>query len=76
MDALRRVDFSGTGTCSPHGGNENLLFYHIENNRKILDKYAVIKVFQHDVLEFPVEEFENNELLRVHFRGYTGVYKF
>ncbi len=57
-------------------GNENLLFYHIENNRKILDKYAIIKVFQHDVLEFPVEEFKNNELLRVHFRGYTGVYKF
>ena len=25
---------------------------------------------------FPVEEFNNNELLRVHFRGFTGVYKF
>ena len=57
-------------------GNENLLFYHIENNKKILDKYAIIKVFQHEVLEFPVEKFKNNELLRVHFRGSTAVYEF
>jgi len=53
-----------------------LLFYHIENHEKILDKYAVIKVLQHDVLEFPVEEYRNNELLRVHFRGFTAEYKF
>jgi serine protease AprX len=59
-----------------NNGNENLLFYHIENNRNILDKYAIIKVLQHDVLELPVEEFKNNELLRVHFRGSTAVYKF
>jgi serine protease AprX len=55
---------------------DHLLFYHIENNEGVLDKYAVIKVFQHDVLEFPVEEYRNNELLRVHFRGYTAEYKF
>jgi serine protease AprX len=57
-------------------GNENLLFYHIENSKKILEKYAVIRVFQHNVLEFPVEEFKNNELLRVHFKGFTAAYKF
>jgi serine protease AprX len=57
-------------------GENNLLFYHIENHEKVLDKYAVIKVFQHDVIEFPVEDYKNNELLRVHFRGYTAEYKF
>ena len=57
-------------------GENNLLFYHIENQEKVLDKYAVIEVFQHDVIEFPVENYRNNELLRVHFRGYTAEYKF
>jgi serine protease AprX len=57
-------------------GESNLLFYHIENHDKVLDKYAVIEVFQHDVIEFPVADYRNNELLRVHFRGYTAEYKF
>ncbi len=57
-------------------GNKNLLLYHIENNRKTLDKYAVIKVYQHETLEFHVGEFKNNEVLRIHFRGYTASYKF
>ena len=55
---------------------DRLLFYHIENTKKTLDKYAVIKVLQHAVLEFPVDEYRNNELLRVHFRGFTAEYKF
>jgi subtilisin family serine protease len=59
-----------------NNGNKNLLLYHIENSRKILDKYAVIKVYQHEVLEFPVREFKNNEILRVHFRDFTASYEF
>lgn len=74
-DNILKVKINGQVSLG-NSGNENLLFYHIENSRKILDKYAIIKVFRHDVLEFPVEEFKNNELLRVHFRGSTAVYEF
>ncbi|MBI5218272.1 MAG: S8 family serine peptidase [Bacteroidia bacterium] len=53
----------------------NYLYYHIENTKGTLDKYAVIKVYQKESLKIPLREIKNNETLRVHYLGYTGTFK-
>ena len=57
-------------------GKFNLLFYHIENENKQLDKYTVIRVYQSDVIQFSKSDYINNEILRVHFKGYTSEINF
>lgn len=54
----------------------NYLYYHIESKDGILDKYSVINVFQREVLKLHLSHFKNNEILRVHYKGYTTSYKF
>ena len=50
--------------------NHNILYYHIENEEGYLKKYAVIKVYQKDVISFRKEDLAGC-ILRVHFNGYT-----
>lgn len=53
----------------------NYLYYHIENSKGILDKYAVISVYQKEALKILLNELNNGEILRVHYLGYTGEFK-
>ena len=55
---------------------ETLLFYHIQNKKGYLDKYYVISVDQKNVLTFYFNDYKENEILRVHFNGYTANYQF
>ncbi|MBN2612058.1 MAG: S8 family serine peptidase [Bacteroidales bacterium] len=54
----------------------HMLFYHIENETGVLDKYAVVQVDEHNVLTFLVNPALKNKTLRVHFRGTTIEHKF
>ncbi len=52
------------------------LYYHIENKHGVLDKYTIINVFQKNALQIPIKEFKNNEIIRVHYKGFTDTYRF
>lgn len=54
----------------------NNLYYHIENNNKILRKYLVISVSQKNVLELSKSDFTKGSTLRIHYKGYTDEYNF
>lgn len=47
------------------------LYYHIENNKGYLDKYAVISVYSKNVLELKKQNFKNGDIIRFHYRGFT-----
>ncbi len=54
----------------------NYLYYHIENNKGYLDKYAVIEVYQKEAFKFKKSDFSEGQILRVHYDGNTIEYKF
>ncbi len=47
------------------------LYYHIQSSNGHLKKYEVIEVYQNDVITFNISEFENGDILRVHYLGST-----
>ncbi len=53
----------------------NYLYYHIENCKGTLDKYAVINVYAKDALKIPLQLLKHGEKLRVHYMGYTSEFK-
>jgi serine protease AprX len=56
--------------------SDNLLYFHLENENGVLERYSVVKAYQHDVLKFLANGILDNKILRVHFRGTTIVHKF
>jgi serine protease AprX len=55
----------------------NLMFYNIQGQDKVLEKYFVVKVFQTNVLEFDKDDFEKSgKTINIHFRGFTDQIKF
>jgi len=50
---------------------DKYLYYHIENDNRVLEKYAVLLAESTDVLSVNADEFGKGKLLRIHFRGYT-----
>ena len=56
--------------------SENLLYFHLENENGVLERYSVVSAYQHDVLKFLANGILDNKILRVHFRGTTIIHKF
>ncbi len=56
--------------------SDNLLYFHLENEKGVLERYSVVSVYQHDVLKFLANGILDNKILRVHFRGTTIAHKF
>lgn len=56
--------------------SDNLLYFHLENEKGVLERYSVVGVYQHDVLKFLANGILDNKILRVHFRGTTIAHKF
>jgi serine protease AprX len=54
----------------------NLLYFHLENENGVLERYSVVSVYQHDVLKFLANGILDDKILRVHFRGTTIEHKF
>jgi subtilisin family serine protease len=48
------------------------LYYHIQNTKGYLDKYAVINVIIDNVLNIPVRQIMNGEKVMIHYLGYTS----
>ncbi|MEW6470253.1 MAG: S8 family serine peptidase [Bacteroidota bacterium] len=55
---------------------KSVLYCHIENASGVLDDYWVYSVEKKNVVQFYVSDYKQGMKLRVHFRGYTGVYEF
>ncbi len=51
-------------------------YYHIENTDHFLREYSVIEVSSSEVIKLPVEEFEEKEIIRIHYNGYTLEHEF
>ena len=56
--------------------SDNLLYFHLENEKGVLERYSVVSVYQHDVLKFLANGILDNKVLRVHFRGTTIEHRF
>ena len=52
------------------------LYIHVENDKGYLDNYKVVKVFQKEAFELPLEEIGKNVKVRIHYKGYTKELKF
>jgi len=52
------------------------LFYHISDKEGIIKKYAVIKVYKTEVLNLYTAGYEEGDILRIHYKGYTDEYTF
>lgn len=50
------------------------LYYHIENPKGTIDKYAVIEVYQQEALRIALNEYTEGELLRVCYKNYVATY--
>ena len=61
-----------------HSRNEEnpYLYYHIQNNKGKLEKYAVVQVLKNNVISFDRNNFNNNEILRIFYKKYMLEYKF
>lgn len=55
---------------------DNLLYFHLENAKGVLERYSVVLAYQHDVLKFLINGVLDDKILRVHFRGTTIEHKF
>ena len=55
--------------------NNFRLYYHLQKNNGLLSEYAVIEVFQKDVLTIPKEKLGDIKQISVHFSGYTSTYE-
>ncbi|HAN79197.1 MAG TPA: hypothetical protein DCQ31_16225, partial [Bacteroidales bacterium] len=55
-------------------GDNNYLYFHIENNNGFLLKYGLVKVEQENSHSVRIENNGNEKILRVHFNGYTEEY--
>jgi subtilisin family serine protease len=53
---------------------QDYLFYHIQNKQGYLDKYAVLEVSKKKVLAIPANKLMNENILKVHFKGYTATF--
>jgi hypothetical protein len=51
------------------------LYWHLANNRGVLQRYEVRAVAQRAVLQLPRRFMRGGNVLRVAFQGYTGEYK-
>jgi len=47
------------------------LYYHIRNRQGFIEKYAVLKVNNENVLQIPVDLLKNDEVVMVHYLGYS-----
>ena len=54
----------------------NNLFYHIEHKAGNLKKYLVLSVYDKNVMEFNITDFEKGSKLRIHYKGYTEEFVF
>lgn len=52
----------------------NYLFYHIENDTGVLDKYGLIEVYQTDAYEIDLNLYDDG-ILRVYYKGYIKSYE-
>ena len=55
--------------------NPQYLYYHLENVKGILDKYAVIEVKEELVLELTMDAIRN-KILRIHYFRFTEEYNY
>ncbi|NOZ45916.1 MAG: S8 family serine peptidase [Chlorobi bacterium] len=51
---------------------EDYLYYHIEDTKGNLRKYAVIKVNESNALSIPDSVLVKNDRIKVHYKGYTN----
>lgn len=47
------------------------LYYHIQDSKGHLKKYAVVEVYQKDIITLYISEFEKGDVLRIHYLGST-----
>lgn len=55
---------------------DDYLYYHIQNSDGKLEKYAVLIAKAQNVIEFDRDEYPENYILRVHYRGFTNEFIF
>ena len=51
------------------------LYYHVINENNTLASYAVIVAEEKEALVFDVRDYSLDQVLVVHFEGYTGTYR-
>jgi hypothetical protein len=56
--------------------SSNLLYFHLENEKGVLERYSVVEASQHEVIDFLINGILDDKILRVHFKGYTAEHKF
>ena len=55
---------------------KTIIYYHIENTKGYLDRYYVVSVDEEYPIRLNLDEFKDGQLVRVHYKGYTGSYYF
>ncbi len=55
----------------PLVSDKNLLYYHIADKNNVIKEYYVIQVFNKNVLQINLNDFNKNDIIRIHFDGYT-----
>jgi hypothetical protein len=55
---------------------KTIIYYHIENTKGYLDRYYVVSVDEEYPIRLNIDEFKDGQLVRVHYKGYTGSYYF
>ncbi len=56
--------------------SDDLLYYHLQGSNGVLERYSVVRAYQHNVLNFLVDGVFEDRTLRVYFRGTTIEHKF
>ncbi|MFH2141842.1 MAG: S8 family serine peptidase [Bacteroidota bacterium] len=51
------------------------LYYHIQNEKGIIDYYAVINVYQNEALKIYLPDIKGKKIIRVHYKKYTEEYQ-
>lgn len=56
--------------------NRNFLYYHIANaDNGVIRKYFLVDMEDADKYEIILDDLKENEILRIHFHGYTQIFK-
>ena len=55
-------------------GQKNFLYYHIQKDNGVLEKYSIVDVYQKKALKINLSRLDNEKKLRVWFNDYVEVY--
>jgi len=60
----------------PPDNEPQYLYYHIENDHGVIEKYSLISVESEEPLIIDQSSYHHGKTLMLHYKGYTTTYKF